>query len=256
MIVITGPGRSGTSLIAAAYHAAGVECGGEWSGSISAGYEDPDVVQLNRAIAGAMGGSLLGDVRQAPRLDQLPFSGITSRLKSTLPENQRYALKRRYEHLPWNRHRHLALPRWERLDQIVARFGPDMRQLATRPVAKDPQFCLTLPAWLRSGGKIDHVVLTTRNIGHSLQSRTAAHHLAYSDPDDGRNSLIYAVGLALVTLWDSEVPYTLLRFPEFVEQPDQVAATLPLPDEALRNTLQKSLRALSDPNMVRAGRQQ
>ena len=50
MIVITGPGRSGTSLIAQLYRELGFDPGGDWIPEYNAGYEHHDIVQANGYI--------------------------------------------------------------------------------------------------------------------------------------------------------------------------------------------------------------
>lgn len=50
MLIITGPGRSGTSVIAQFCQAMGHDPGGDWCAEINAGLENPGVVQINDAI--------------------------------------------------------------------------------------------------------------------------------------------------------------------------------------------------------------
>ena len=55
MIVVTGVGRSGTSLIAALYQELGFDIGGGWVPSINAGLEAPDVVEANERLMADLG---------------------------------------------------------------------------------------------------------------------------------------------------------------------------------------------------------
>src|SRR5271155_2443635 len=58
MIVITGPGRSGTSLLARLYGELGFDPGGRWEPAVHAGFEDREVVTVNLELARAMGVSI------------------------------------------------------------------------------------------------------------------------------------------------------------------------------------------------------
>jgi hypothetical protein len=54
MLLITGPGRSGTSVLALFCQAMGYEPGGAWHESVDAGLEYPRVVQINDALNRAL----------------------------------------------------------------------------------------------------------------------------------------------------------------------------------------------------------
>lgn len=51
MLIITGTGRCGTSVLAKFCRAIGYDPGGEWYEQVKAGYEHPKVVAINQAIA-------------------------------------------------------------------------------------------------------------------------------------------------------------------------------------------------------------
>ena len=55
MIVITGPGRSGTSLIGEIYERLGFNPGGSWSDDNNAGREAPEVVEENKLLLRLLG---------------------------------------------------------------------------------------------------------------------------------------------------------------------------------------------------------
>ena len=60
MIIITGPGRSGTSLVAELYRDLGFDPGGAWNAEISAGREAEDIVRANLKIMHGLGVGMLG----------------------------------------------------------------------------------------------------------------------------------------------------------------------------------------------------
>src|SRR5438034_4901812 len=66
MIIVTGPGRSGTSLVAAVYRELGLDPGGTWYPEIRAGFEDPEVIEVNKRIIRDLGLSPL-DPRPVPK---------------------------------------------------------------------------------------------------------------------------------------------------------------------------------------------
>jgi hypothetical protein len=242
--IITGPGRSGTSFLAAAYRSSGVTIAGEWSEQVRAGYEDGEIVHMNHRMLRYMGSSLLGVKRPISHPSASRLYRSTEGLRAALSTEQRQRLRRAYLHLPWNRTRSLQAPDWERADRVVHEYGPIMRRVAaSREMVKDPQFCLTLPLWLRAGARIDSAVVTMRAVDAMLDSRRAADHIGFTSVSDSRNSLLLAVGTLLTTLWDEEVPYVFLRYPEFLYDLESTAESLPLLQGMDRRRLHACLRA-------------
>src|SRR4051794_29719374 len=121
MIVITGPGRSGTSLLAKIYANAGIDPGGVWRDDVRAGLERGDVSLLNRRILTSMGVSTLGMRKRVPRIDDLPVGqGARLRLKRLVPAEQRLAIRRKLEGSRMNRARNVALIDWERVRETAS----------------------------------------------------------------------------------------------------------------------------------------
>lgn len=252
MIIITGPGRSGTSVIAQVYARAGIDPGGVWEPSVRAGMEDPEIYALNRKILDALGLSTLGVKRPAPRIDDLriPHRAKT-RVKRLIKPHLRSRVRSAFESAIWNRSKSLSLLDWARIPELAQAYGTELREAASgRLVCKDPQFCWTLPVWLSAGAEIDHVVITHRRLDDMLESRRAAGHLHFRKYSDARNAMIYAFGNAVSVVTDSAVPHTVLRFPDFLGTPERLASTLPLPDERLRPALRRSLTDVVDAGMT------
>jgi hypothetical protein len=220
VILITGPGRSGTSVLAALYQELGYSPGGYWTAGVSAGLEASDVVEVNDAIARDLDMTMTGPARKARRLHAPPG---TARIV------ERLDLYRRFETLPGRRARDLTLLDWERFDEVVSARGEQLRTLASEKlIVKDPRFCFTLPVWLAAGAAVTHVVIATRDVDAMLKSRQVNRLISFSSTTDAKNSLIYAIGSCLATCWDHRVPHTILRYPDFLWEVPSLHRELPL----------------------------
>lgn len=229
MIVITGPGRSGTSFLAQAYKNAGLDPGGRWDPTVRAGLEDPSVARLNRTICNELDVSLLGVKRDAPSTSEMNLPFIEKYVKRLISPDRRRQFRNRLEQLPGNRTGFSGLD-WAKVNQVVERMGPELRAAASvRVVVKDPLFCLTLPIWLQAQADVDAVVLTSRPLDAMVASRAAAGHLGHKTTSDSKNSFIYAFGNAFCALQDHGVPFTHVRFPDCLEHLEELAARLPVP---------------------------
>src|SRR4051794_7017681 len=128
VIVITGPGRSGTSVLARLYQELGFDPGGNWIPDKRAGLEHGDFWRLNNKLAAAAG--------------------------FTMPHSRKRDSSRPAK---------VRMVKWDRVDGVVAEHAETMVRLAREnAVVKDPRFQWTLPLWLRAGAQIDFVVITVR----------------------------------------------------------------------------------------------
>ena len=214
MIVITGVGRSGTSFLAQLYRELGFDPGGQWLPAVNAGYEDDEVVGANELVARDLGLRFLGGPHPAPTKTGLtrflgrrrgPRVGAADQFDTLAPDRLQPAVER---------HR-------DRLCEVAA----------THVVAKDPRFCWTMPAWLRAGAAIDHVVLSTRSMEAVIASRRAAGHLRFRTEAAATNELIYALGLCLAALMEHDVPHSIVRFPHVLDCPEVLASQLHFPEQ-------------------------
>lgn len=229
MIVITGPGRSGTSILAQLYKELGFDPGGEWVADIHGGLEPPDIVDVNERILDAVGVSPMG----AP-------GGGRARIrhagKALVPMRHQASLRRALRRLPWMGAAQPSLMRWENLTETAARFTPELARLAGRyTVTKDPRFFWTLPVWAEANAPIEHVLVSIRDLDATVKSRGRMDSLRFHGESGARNSIAYGLGLTLFALEDHHIPYSLVRFPDFLTDPDTVltAARFPQPvDEA------------------------
>src|SRR4051794_29269291 len=175
MIVITGPGRSGTSVLAQVYKELGFDPGGVWIERTSAGLEDPRFYSLNNRLAAQLGMTML------KRLPQAAAAGAGEKV-SFQPAD------------------------WELLDGVVEHNREAILGLARETdVVKDPRFSWLLPVWIAAGAPIDHVVITTRDINAMVASRLAADQTELAAAEV-RKSLTYALAVITAAVNDNEVP--------------------------------------------------
>jgi hypothetical protein len=133
------------------------------------------------------------------------------------------------------------------VEEVARDLGPFLRETAAATVlCKDPQFSWTLPVWIAAGADIEHVVVSYRGASAMVGSRVAAGHLRFSSPNDARNAMIYAAGNVITALADSSVPHTILRFPQYLQDLDAVADSLPIPPGTNREAVRHALKELAN----------
>lgn len=247
MIVITGPGRSGTSFLAALYRELGFDPGGHWYPSTMAGFEDDDVRTMNLLLAEELGVSIRR--RRGGRAMQALDATVGS-LSRHLPGRVRPPLARAVDAV---RYRRLTpdLMQWDRLSAVTDRHGEELRALAKeRTVAKDPRFCFTLRAWLSSAAPIESVVLTVRPLDAMAESRVRVGMYPSRGREWGKHNYCYGLGLLLTATAEHRIPVTTLRFPDFLERPDELHRVLPLPEPRSLGQFQDAFAATYDPALV------
>ena len=223
MIVITGPGRSGTSIVTRLYIELGFDPGGGWVDDINAGLEALDIVELNDAVIDGLGVSYLG----APggRMQRVRRAG-----KKVVPARAREPLSRVVHKTPMGSMSAPGMLEWDRMDAVVERLGPRLREMAAgRAVAKDPRFLWTLPAWVAAGATIEHVTFCIRTLDDAISSRLEADHLRFRSRSAAKNSFAYGVGLGLTTAIDARLSHAFARFPDFLTDPGGLYRALRFP---------------------------
>lgn len=214
MILITGPGRAGTSLIASIYKSLGFDPGGRYREDVRAGFESSATQRANSEIA--------DDLRMT--LHQ------TSRAR-------RGFIKYRSRFLG------PQLLDWDRFDGVVARYSERLREIAANQiVVKDPRFSWTLPVWLESGADIEHVLIATRSFKSMAKSRLEAGLSDFSE-SDMRNAIIYGNGILLSTITEYNVPYSLLHFPDWLDNPMELYEAAKWPGEISEEDFMEAFRA-------------
>lgn len=254
MIVITGPGRSGTSFVASLYKELGFDPGGPWRQRDNAGFEHSEFVDANEALMRLLGTSVaLGRRarrgrwgRRGKRVDERLTAG-----RRSLPALYGPLSKA----VDWSRYGGLALDvvDWSKLDAVVAEHGERLRVLAgSTAVVKDPRFCWTLPAWLTAGAAVEAVVLVLRDLDAVVDSRGRAfgHDVGEQARSWARNDFAYGVGLALCSAVEHRVPVEIIRFPDLLEDPRDLHARLPLPEPRDWDSFDRTFESLRDRSLV------
>lgn len=228
MIVITGPGRSGTSFLASLAHQLGFDVGGGWSERLAAGREAGPIVQVNDEIIRELGAEGLwrmqavGERRAVerrlaaagkgmPRALRGPAGTVVRRLLGTSLARDRSGL------------------RWDDLDSVTARHRDRLRALAAEhEIVKDPRFGWTLPVWVAAGAAPSHVLVSLRDLSAMVGSRERAEP-TLTDASAARNAIVYSVGLCLTTLYDAGIEHSVVRFPDFLSDPSKLHAAMRFP---------------------------
>jgi hypothetical protein len=242
VIVLTGPGRSGTSLLALLYRELGFDPGGRWRDEVRAGLEDRRCVDLNQAVLDAMGTSPNGRRGDVP-------PQVRASLRHIVPKGLRQRARQHFR----SRTPQRTIPpvRWSRVPDVVDQLGSSLRAYAAQTaVVKDPRFCFTLGVWLASGAPIDHVVVTVRDSAASAASRVKADLSKFADEDTMRTSTVLGLGALFDTLLSADVPYRVLRFPAWPTNVDDLA-TLPFPRAVPPDEVRSAAARVFDPALVR-----
>lgn len=169
MLIITGPGRCGSSLMAGFCKNLGFDPGGNWIETIKGGYEDCGTMAVNQAIG-----------------DDLFRNANTATLTATV-----HGIR--------------------------------------RDVVKDPRFIWygssILDFWCKARSDI-RVLFLTRDLAsvwRSMRKQTGAYAWTYPDMPQ---QLHHNVRATLFYMAQHDVPFRVLRFPDFLDQYDRVAEAL------------------------------
>jgi hypothetical protein len=247
VIVVTGPGRSGTSFLATLYRELGFDPGGRFEPSVHAGLEHRDVVTLNLDVARALGVSIR-ERRGGRVLESLERAVRKS--DGHIPPAVRKPIDNAMDCLRYRR----ATPDlmdWTSVDRVVDRYGDQMRAFAQdRQVVKDPRFCWTLRAWLASGVPIEAVVFTFRPLDAMADSRVRVGMYSQRARDWARHNYCYGIGLLLTAVAEHRLPLSMLRYPDFLRDPAELYRTLPLPEPRTSEEFQRAFSSVFDPSLV------
>jgi hypothetical protein len=244
MIVVTGVGRSGTSMIAALYEELGFDTGGRWVDSINAGLEDPHVVDANESLMADL--NLFGAKRS---IVPPAWKRTVKRHVSADRIQQARGILARGPHLPTRAT--LQLLDWDRIDEVVDEHGARLRELsADRAVVKDPRFRYTLEVWLRANADISHVLLSLRELDAAMKSKVAAGYERDHAGPELRNWLIYGLGLCMSSLLAHRVPFDVVHFPDFLDQPEMLYEAMTFPRPVERPRFMVAFERVARPDMV------
>jgi hypothetical protein len=217
MIVITGSGRSGTSMMADLYKKLGFDPGGGWDKKIRAGREAPEIVEINNQLNIDL---------QAPIKAQ----------QSTSVGQQR-----------WDLVPALAEKYGPRLRELSNKFE----------VVKDPRFSWTLRVWFEAQANIDHVIVMMRRVDDVMKSARYAGMARQEPSDEQRNLpkavLMYRIGSMLTAIGDYKIPSTTIWFPECLSDPEQLHQDLVFPKPVRLGKFLRVFRKVVDDDKVHFG---
>lgn len=216
MIIITGPGRSGTSVIALLYKELGFDPGGEWDPVANAGLEAPDVTRINDAIKKELGVETLLGTGAGLRYRFPNFYKFGKLVQPLLPKRMAEIGRS----ILMGARKDVRLVHWEKMDKVVQKYKKLLHEISlSHEVVKDPQFCWTLMVWAAAGVEIEHVLVCVRSLDAMVRSRFSAGHLKTRSISEAKNSLVYGLGLCMTAVCSYNIPYSILRFPDFLRQP-------------------------------------
>jgi hypothetical protein len=247
VIVITGPGRSGTSFLAMLYRELGFDPGGHWNDRFNAGFEAHPFPRTNTELTRALGTvATPGFGSNSRRVVDLLCKWSTRRLPESTSKRVNPALLR----LKYRRNT-LDLVDWSKVDPLVAEVGERLRKLSTeREVVKDPRFCWTLHVWLRSGASISSVVLALRPLDSMVDSRARAGMIPKEAGNWAKNNFAYGIGLLMAAAAEHRVPVQIVRFPDFLDDPRDLYERLPLPAERTWEEFRAAFEKVHGPALV------
>lgn len=217
MIVITGPGRSGTSFLADLYRKLKFDPGGGWDKNIRAGLEEAEIVEVNTQICK----ELRAPVGPPP--------------KPALGEQR------------WDLVGELAERYGPKLHELAAR----------REVVKDPRFVWSLRVWLEAKVPIEHVVLTFRRvddvIGSAQYAGMGQPKENVEQVNQSRSTIIFRMGSVLTAVHEYDTPYSLLWFPDYLSDPEALYEALVFPRPVDMGKFLKAFRKTVNPDHVHFG---
>lgn len=253
MIIVTGPGRSGTSVLAQLYRDLGFDPGGNWIPRVNAGMEHGDFWRLNNKLAKAVGATMLHPRPDDPELPPENLSKLARRVRGA---RRRAARKLSPDRLipvsqqPARGTGRIRMINWDRVPVALEKYGKDMVRLSKEtPVVKDPRFSFTLPLWVEAGADIEHVTVTTRDVTQMIKSRKAAGHSEFNEIEL-RNALTYGFGVLNMTLVSAGISHAFIRFPDFLTDLDGLYDALRFPGPCDRETFKETAKKLFDPDQV------
>ena len=243
MIVITGPGRAGTSFLAGLYRELGFDPGGTWDDAVNAGLEDKEFARVNMEVASALG------VVAAPGVGPRRMRWWRKNARR-LPLSVRKPVDSAIDSVRY-RSRTLDVMDWARLDEVVEEYGETMRSMAGRTrVVKDPRFSWTMHAWLASGADVSSLVLALRPLDSMVTSRIRGGWIPEQARPWAVGNFAYGIGLVVSAASQYRVPVHQLSFPDFLADPEGLYETLPLPEERSWDEFHAAFTALRDDSLV------
>ncbi len=202
MLVITGPGRCGTSLLARFCQELGCDTGGEWNQEVDAGLEHEQVVRINDILLGVIQGYYKPDNRMVSLAESVRMLFQSDFL---IQKSER---KREKIH--------------QKVNSLLQNHSRDMAGISNQ-VIKDPRFTHhpeIIRAWHSVRGDLK-VLLTYRSPEQILES---SKRLSVVRPNHLHQSDVFRQDFAncIEAMLDLDIDFRILLFPYFLKQYDNV----------------------------------
>jgi hypothetical protein len=255
MIIVTGPGRSGTTFVANLYRELGFDPGGEWVDETNSGLEAQDVFAINVLLLRDLGVSALTDRVTGEDLRRKLRDPRDPHRTNRFVAAGRNAVESAALKLLGNSTDLLTLIQWSKYDELAALYKPLMIGAARgRDVVKDPKFCWTLRAWVGAGVPVEHVLICIRNLDSVVKSHAAAGHTLFRSRDAALNAFTYAIGLCVTAVHDLRIPYSIVQFPDFLEDPERLYDAMRFPRPVTREQFDAAFERVRRADLVHDAR--
>ncbi len=133
---------------------------------------------------------------------------------------------------------------WESQEGVVQHYAEEILRYKDHLVLKDPQFEITARLWIEAGVDVDFVAICLRNLEVTAKSWSAVVGCR------SYNDLAYGAGMIISTCIDYAIPFTVLRFPDFVTDSDSLYHCLKFPKPVSEKYFNEAFYTSMDESLV------
>ena len=141
--------------------------------------------------------------------------------------------------------------KWDQFDAVVEKYRLYLQDVSRSfEVAKDPRFCWTLGVWAAAGVEIDYVTVSVRSLDAMVRSRAEAGWLRLKSAEEARIWTVYGLGLCMTAIVDHRLDHSIIRFPDYLENPDELYSALRFPRPTTKETFMRAFDRVTNPDLV------
>ena len=153
-------------------------------------------------------------------------------------------------HLPQSKD--LRLLRWERMDRAVHEHGALLRRLELDSTRREgPALSVHARGLAPGGADIDHVLVSLRDLDAAMKSKVAAGYeeerVELRAPELAR---VRNRGYSLTPILTHDVAYSLVRFPDFLKEPEALYEAMRFPGPVEQAAFLEAFERIAHPDMV------